>query len=190
MVSGFAYVSLLDLTFSCVSTKLGEKDSNWYLYKLKVSLAKLFSSYKFPKVLWHCLTAWPLVCCKKCLVSAVEGSTQPKCVLQCFKCYKLTFCLYFMYYYWRGNCMCSVTYLDVAWEQISRVPGEVDLRGTLFLCYIWRRVNFNDLSLMQFEFLCTVPARSTVLLPTQMWPENKFPESQEKWNSKELCLLC
>ena len=38
-------------------------------------------------------------------------------------------------------------------------------------------MNFNFLSLIQLDFVYTVPATSTVLLSTWMWPENKFLDS-------------
>ena len=63
MVSEFVDLSLLDLTFSCVSTKPGEKDSFSYLYKLQISLAKLFLSYKSAKsfvTVFYLMTTSPL----------------------------------------------------------------------------------------------------------------------------------
>ena len=130
--------------------------------------------------LFYHMTASPL---PSSAYSPVEGSTQPKYVLQCLKCYKLTFCLYYMYCYWRRNCIYYIFYSGEVWEPSFQSPKRGGTPRNCLLCYIWRRVKLNVLSLIQLDFICTVPATSTVLLPTLMWPENKFPESWEDFHT-------
>ena len=80
---------------------------------------------------------------------------------------------------WRRNCM---LYFLFGYGLRTKFPDSWEKWNTkklCLLCYIWRKVNFKVLSLIQLNFVYTVPATITVLLPTQMWPENKFPEFQK-----------
>ena len=44
-------------------------------------------------------------------------------------------------------------------------------------------MNFNVLSLIQLDFICTDPVKRNVWLPTWMWPESKVSQSGEDFIS-------
>ena len=68
-------------------------------------------------------------------------------------------------------------------NQVSRVPGEVEHQETLFVMFSTKKSELKCFKLIQLNFVCTVPETSTVLVPTQMWPENKVSREYITLNS-------
>ena len=69
-------------------------------------------------------------------------------------------------------CTVYIIFCTQMWpkNQLSRVPREVEHQETLFVMLYLKKSAFIVFSLIQHDFVRTVPMKSPVLLPTQMWP--------------------
>ena len=159
MVSGFVWIFLYWIWLFTAFLQIWEKRT---VFHSSLQAENSFGQVIFkPEVcksfvtLFYCMCTSPI---KQCLVSPMEGSTQPKCVLQCFCSYKLKFCLYLMYCSYNRYCICNVFYWDVAWEPSLQSPKRsgtprnsvmLSTKKTEFYCF---KLVYSLILYVQFQY--------------------------------------